>query len=105
LTRTIRERLRFPAVVAQWREHLGTNTRWRVKHVIAQASAADDFHAALLSVASDGTRICNQRLGTWLSRVEGLTVDGLTLVCAEVKFGYAAPCGPALLVTQDHYRK
>jgi hypothetical protein len=80
--------LALPKMVAQWREHLGLNTKWRIKHVIASASAADDFHAALLSVASDGTRVTNQRLGTWLSRVEGLTVDGVTFVCAEVKFGY-----------------
>jgi hypothetical protein len=80
--------LALPMVVAQWREHLGLNTKWRLKHVITRASARDDFHAALLSVASDGTRVTNQRLGIWLSRVEGLTVDGVTLVCAEVKFGY-----------------
>jgi hypothetical protein len=80
--------LALPNVVAQWREHLGVNTKWRVKHVMARASGADDFRAALLSVASDGNAITNQRLGMWLSRVEGLTVDGLVLVCAEVKFGY-----------------
>jgi hypothetical protein len=80
--------LALPNVMAQWREQLGVNSKWRIKHVIARALAADDFHAALLSIASDGKQVTNQRLGTWLSRVEGLTVDGLTLVCAEVKFGY-----------------
>jgi hypothetical protein len=80
--------LALPLVVAQWREHLGLNTKWKVKQVIARASGVDDLYAALFSVASDGRQITSQRLGTWLSRTEGLTIDGMVLICAEVKFGY-----------------
>jgi hypothetical protein len=81
--------LALPHVVSLWRERLGVKTQWRVQNVIARArAAADDFHAALFSVASDGHAVTAQRLGTWLSCVEGLAVGGMALVRVDVRRGY-----------------
>jgi hypothetical protein len=80
--------LALPAVMAHWREHLGLKTKWRIAQVIVAARNADDFEAALLSVAGADGSISKQRLGIWLSKVEGRSVDGMIFRCVEVRNGY-----------------
>jgi hypothetical protein len=80
--------LALPVVIGCWRAHIGLKTAWKVKDVIRRAKDLPDFGAALMRVASDGNGITSHRLGLWLSRVEGLAIDGMALRCAEVKFGY-----------------
>jgi hypothetical protein len=70
------------AVVMQWKEHLGLDTKYTVQEIIGRAVNTPDFYNALLAVAiaKTGGLISNDRLGRWLKRVQGKIVSDLSLV-------------------------
>jgi putative DNA primase/helicase len=81
-----RERLR--AVLTQWADVLGVGERYGVQHVIDRALNDSDFQAALVTVAqSRGGIISNDRLGRWLSKIEGKIVNGFSFSKDGIKSG------------------
>jgi hypothetical protein len=78
--------LACPGVIEQWRQHLGVDREWRVQEVIGCAREVDELRAVLLGVAEGaGGTISAQKLGTWLSQVEGVGCDGASFRCIEGK--------------------
>jgi hypothetical protein len=71
-------------VFTEWHNALGEKPHL-VRDVIAEAVNHPSFHAALLIVAAakNGKEISPDRLGRWLARNRGMTVNGLTLVRAK----------------------
>jgi hypothetical protein len=82
--------LALATVVAQWKEKIGIGERKTVQEVINHAINANDFHVALLNVASrrSSNVVSNDRLGRWLKRIEGKVVNGLMLKCVCRSCGY-----------------
>ena len=82
----------FPlaAALVQWRENLGMLNAYTVQQVINRAINVNDFHVALLNVASSrtGNVVSNERLGRWLRKVECRVVNGLTLKRTGNSGGY-----------------
>ena len=78
------------AVLAQWREAIGSNGVRTVREIINVAITHPDFMAALLTVASSksATVISNDRLGRWLKQNEGKVAAGLSIVRAGNTHGY-----------------
>jgi hypothetical protein len=70
------------AVILQWKEYLGVDTKHMVQDVIALAVNVPSFYTALLNVASSrsGQSVSNISLGRWLKGVQGKIVNGLTLL-------------------------
>jgi putative DNA primase/helicase len=77
-------------VLVQWRDNLGMLTAYTVQQVINRAINVNDFHVALLNVASSrtGSVVSNERLGRWLRKVEGRVVNHLTLKRTGNSGGY-----------------
>ncbi len=82
--------LSLVTVLVQWRDNLGTLTAYTVQQVINRAINVNDFHVALLNVASSrtGNVVSNERLGRWLRKVEGRVVNKLTLKRTGNSGGY-----------------
>jgi len=78
--------LACPGVIEQWRQHLGLDRKWRVQDVIRCALEVDELRAVLVAVADGaGGTVSAQKLGTWLSQVEGVECDRASLRCIEGK--------------------
>jgi hypothetical protein len=75
-------------VFTEWHNALGEKALL-VRDVVADAANHPGFHAALLIVAAakNGKEISPDRLGRWLAKNRGMTVNGLTLVRAGVVSG------------------
>jgi hypothetical protein len=82
--------LALATVVAQWKDKIGIGEKKTVQEVINHAINANDFHVALLNVASSRSSnvVSNDRLGRWLKKVEGRVVNGLALKCVDRSRGY-----------------
>jgi putative DNA primase/helicase len=76
------EREALQAVITQWKENLGVNTKYLIKDVIDRAVNVGNFYTALLNVAASrtGGLVSNDRLGRWLKRMQGKMVNGLRLL-------------------------
>jgi putative DNA primase/helicase len=78
------------AVILQWQQYLGLNSKHTVQDVIAFAINTPTFYTALINVAASrsGQTVSNVSLGRWLKRVQGKIVNGLTLLQSGNAFGY-----------------
>ena len=91
--KTVREndpgRSLLNTVLVQWKQNLGTSSRYTVQDVIARASVDRDFFAALatIAVSSTGT-ISNDRLGRWLNKNNNKIVNRLKLTKVGNSHGY-----------------
>jgi putative DNA primase/helicase len=91
--KTVREndpgRTLLNAVLVQWKEKLGTSSRYTVQDVIGRAFVSRDLSAALAAVAESSTgAISNDRLGRWLAKNNNKIVNRLKLMKAGVLHGY-----------------
>jgi putative DNA primase/helicase len=95
------EREKHEAVVLAWRDRFGLGTEVTVRQlieaaapgqfVLQQPSASQRLSDALLGVAEDGRHrgsISTDRLGRWLSRVNGKFEKGLRIIRTRTLLGY-----------------
>ena len=76
-------------VLVQWKEKLGTTSRYTVQDVIGRAFVDRDLFAALATVAVSSTgNISNDRLGRWLSKNNNKIVNRLKLMKVGIRTGY-----------------
>jgi hypothetical protein len=77
------------SVLLQWKAHLGV-APYTVQSVISYAVNVVHFQTALVAVAGNrsGSLVSNDRLGRWLSKVEGRVLNGLALTRAGSREGY-----------------
>jgi hypothetical protein len=76
-------------VLIQWKEKLGTSSRYTVQDVIGRAIVDRDFFAALTAVAVSSTgTISNERLGRWLAKNKNKIVNRLKLMKVGNSHGY-----------------
>ena len=75
-------RTALAGVLMHWKEVFGVNKRRTVQQVLSAALVNSDLHSALVAVAGNqsGLLISNERLGRWLSKVEGKIVNDLRLI-------------------------
>jgi len=76
-------------ILVQWKEKLGTSSRYTVQQVIERAVPDVDFFTALaaVAVASSGG-ISNDRLGRWLAKNKNKIVNRLKLMKVGIRNGY-----------------
>jgi hypothetical protein len=76
-------------VLVQWKEKLGTSSRYTVQDVIGRATVDRDFFAALAAIAVSRTgTISNDRLGRWLAKNNNKIVNRLKLTKVGNSHGY-----------------
>ena len=94
-------RERHEAVVLAWRDHFGLGTEVTVRELIEaadpnrfllqQSTSSQRLYDALMAVAEDTRRrgtISNDRLGRWLSKVNGKFEGDLRIVKTGMTHGY-----------------
>jgi hypothetical protein len=82
--------MQLVTVMACWKESIGFNAPLSIQGIINKALVAPDLHNALTAVAEARGRsvISPDRLGRWLSKVDGRIVSGSALRQAGVVHGY-----------------
>jgi hypothetical protein len=78
-------------VIEQWRLHLKIDQTYTLQTVIGRAIVDQDFHGALLAVATSrgsSVTVSNDRLGRWMKRNEGRIVNGYRLIKHGICAGY-----------------
>jgi hypothetical protein len=82
-------RAQLNAVLIQWKEKLGTVSRYTVQQVIERAIGDLNFFAALAPVAlAANGGLSNDRLGRWLNKNNGKIVNRLKLTKTGLSQGY-----------------
>jgi putative DNA primase/helicase len=81
-------RMLLNAVLMQWKQKLGTLSRYTVQQVIERAIGDQDFFAALAAIAlSSSGGLSNDRLGRWLHKNKNKIVGKLKVTKAGISQG------------------